>query len=787
MKNFKLSTTKMVGTLLFATISMTTALAQTTPKVEYFGISDVRLTRSAFKHAEDMDIQYLLALNPDRLLAPYLKGAGLTPKADNYTNWENTGLDGHIGGHYLSALSFMYAATGNEEIGRRLDYVLSELKRCQDTAGDGYLCGVPDGRKMWKEIEQGNVRAATFGLNDRWVPLYNIHKIYAGLRDAYLVAHREEAKDMLVKLTDWMERTTANLTDAQMQDMLRSEHGGLNETFADVAAITGDKRYLTLAHRFSHDIILNPLLKQEDKLTGIHANTQIPKVIGFKRIADIEKNDDWSKAADFFWHTVVNNRSITIGGNSVYEHFHPADNFEPMRTSEQGPETCNTYNMLRLTKMLYATSADAKYMDYYERALFNHILSTQDPVQGGFVYFTPMRSGHYRVYSQPQTSFWCCVGSGLENHARYGEMIYAHKGNDQLYVNLFIPSTLEWGDINIEQSTSFPDEEGTSVIVTSKKGKNKKFTLNIRVPEWVNEGELSLTINGKTEKVNIADGYVKVNRSWKDGDKLHISMPMHLRAIDMPDNSHNYSFLYGPIVLASRMGTQRQDGMFADDSRGGHIAQGPRLPLQNMPVVVGSTEDILSHITKTDGKMEFTLKGVSPENYEGMKLEPFYRIHESRYMVYWPVLSASEVAKRQEEVARQESIAQALEARTADKVTCGEQQPESDHFVKMEWSGTGNDGGVQWRETRQWFSYRMKTNGRKVTAVRIAFRPENNRDARVLINDTEIGLFSTADNGVIEIPVKADVIGKAETITLKIAKGNKDITPHIYEVRLIAE
>ena len=777
----------MVGTLLFATISMTTALAQTTPKVEYFGISDVRLTRSAFKHAEDMDIQYLLALNPDRLLAPYLKGAGLPPKADNYTNWENTGLDGHIGGHYLSALSFMYAATGNEEIGRRLEYVLSELKRCQDTAGDGYLCGVPDGRKMWKEIEQGNVRAATFGLNDRWVPLYNIHKIYAGLRDAYLVAHREEAKDMLVKLTDWMERTTANLTDAQMQDMLRSEHGGLNETFADVAAITGDKRYLTLAHRFSHDIILNPLLKQEDKLTGIHANTQIPKVIGFKRIADIEKNDDWSKAADFFWHTVVNNRSITIGGNSVYEHFHPADNFEPMRTSEQGPETCNTYNMLRLTKMLYATSADAKYMDYYERALFNHILSTQDPVQGGFVYFTPMRSGHYRVYSQPQTSFWCCVGSGLENHARYGEMIYAHKGNDQLYVNLFIPSTLEWGDINIEQSTSFPDEEGTSVIVTSKKGKNKKFTLNIRVPEWVNEGELSLTINGKTEKVNIADGYVKVNRSWKDGDKLHISMPMHLRAIDMPDNSHNYSFLYGPIVLASRMGTQRQDGMFADDSRGGHIAQGPRLPLQNMPVVVGSTEDILSHITKTDGKMEFTLKGVSPENYEGMKLEPFYRIHESRYMVYWPVLSASEVAKRQEEVARQESIAQALEARTADKVTCGEQQPESDHFVKMEWSGTGNDGGVQWRETRQWFSYRMKTNGRKVTAVRIAFRPENNRDARVLINDTEIGLFSTADNGVIEIPVKADVTGKAETLTLKIAKGNKDITPHIYEVRLIAE
>lgn len=765
--------------LLFA--STTTTMAQTEAKVECFGIDDVRLTASAFKHAEDMDIQYLLALNPDRLLAPYLKGAGLTPKAENYTNWENTGLDGHIGGHYLSALSYMYAATGNDEIGRRLDYMLSELKRCQGTAGDGYLCGVPDGRAMWKEIEQGNVRAATFGLNDRWVPLYNIHKTYAGLRDAYLIAHRNEAKDMLVKLTDWMERITANLSDAQMQDMLRSEHGGLNETFADVAAITGDKKYLKLAHRFSHDIILNPLLKHEDKLTGIHANTQIPKVIGFKRIADIEKNNDWSKAADFFWQTVVNNRSITIGGNSVFEHFHPADNFESMRTSEQGPETCNTYNMLRLTKMLYTTSADAHYMDYYERALYNHILSTQDPVQGGFVYFTPMRSGHYRVYSQPQTSFWCCVGSGMENHARYGEMIYAHNGKDELYVNLFIPSVLKWGDMSIEQTTAFPDEEATTITVNGK----RKFTLNVRVPEWVNVNEMSVTINGKGEKAYVKDGYIKVNRSWQTGDKVRITLPMHLRAIDMPDNSHNYSFLYGPIVLASRMGTQRQDGMFADDSRGGHIAQGPRIPLQNMPVIVGSTNEVLKHIAKTDGKLEFTLNGVSPENYEGMKLEPFYRIHESRYMVYWPVLSAAEVKQRQEEVARQEMAAQALDARTADKVTCGEQQPESDHFVKMSQSGMGNDDGRHWRETTAWFSYTMKTNGKKVTAVRIAFRPDNNRDARLLINDTEIGTISTSADGIIELPVKAGI--NADVITLKVAKGSKNITPHIYEIRLIAE
>ena len=310
--------------------------AQLPTKVESFPVRDVRLTASPFKHAEDMDIRYLLGIDPDRLLAPYLKEAGLSPKAENYTNWENTGLDGHIGGHYLSALSYMYAATGNKEIKARLDYMISELKRCQDAAGDGYLCGVPNGRKMWKEIEDGNIRASGFGLNDRWVPLYNIHKIYAGLRDATLQTGNKEAKEMLVKLTDWMIRLVSKLSDKQIQDMLRSEHGGLNETFADVAAITSDKRYLKLAHQFSHQTVLQPLLKQEDKLTGMHANTQIPKVIGFKRIADLEGNRDWSEAARYFWETVVNHRSITIGGNSVREHFHPADDFSSMLTSEQG-------------------------------------------------------------------------------------------------------------------------------------------------------------------------------------------------------------------------------------------------------------------------------------------------------------------------------------------------------------------------------------------------------------------------------------------------------------------
>lgn len=765
------------------------AYAQLPVKVESFPVSDVRLTASPFKHAEDMDIRYLLGLDPDRLLAPYLKGAGLEPKAENYPNWEDTGLDGHIGGHYLSALSYMYAATGHEEIKVRLDYVLGELKRCQDAAGDGYLCGVPDGRKMWREIEDGDIRAAAFGLNDRWVPLYNIHKTYAGLRDAWLQTGSADAKEMLVKLTDWMIRVTSKLSDEQIQDMLRSEHGGLNETFADVAAITGDGRYLKLARQFSHQTVLQPLLRHEDKLTGMHANTQIPKVIGFKRIADLEGNEDWSEAARYFWETVVKNRSITIGGNSVCEHFHPAEDFSSMMTSEQGPETCNTYNMLRLTKMLYATSADATYMDYYERALYNHILSTQDPVQGGFVYFTPMRSGHYRVYSQPQTSFWCCVGSGMENHARYGEMIYGHKDNN-LYVNLFIPSTLQWGEVKIEQCTAFPEEEGTTILVSPAKGK-KAFTLNFRLPEWANREELQLSVNDEVQQVTLKEGYVTLNRTWSDGDKVHLTLPMHLRTVGLPDGSSYYSFLYGPVVLAARMGNQNQDGLFADGSRMGHVANGLRLALQNMPVIVGDKEDIVSRLKKVDGRpLTFMLSGVYPDSYEGMTLEPFFRLYECRYMVYWAVESEPGLKERQEQLAEEERVRAALDARTADKVTCGEQQPESDHFVRMMNTRMGDDESVHWRDAEDgWFSYQMKSNGKNVSKARILYRVESGKDARVYVDGEEIGTVPAQQStglSVVEIEIPAALRLK-ESCEVKIGNGNEKVTPHIYEVRLVTE
>ena len=764
-------------TLTTALLTLAVLAAPLKQRIETFDISQVRLTDSRFLQNQKADICYLLALDADRLLAPYLKEAGLQPKAANYTNWENTGLDGHIGGHYLSALSYMYAATGNREIEQRMDYMLAELERCQQAAGDGYLSGVPGGRKIWQEIADGNIRAASFGLNDRWVPLYNIHKIYAGLRDAWLVGGREQARQMLIALTDWMVAEVSRLSDDQVQQMLVSEHGGLNETFADVYAITGDKKYLRLAHQFSDRRMLDPLLRGEDNLTGKHANTQIPKVIGYKRIADLEGLQDWDRASKFFWDVVIGQRSVSIGGNSMREHFNPTNDFSELLASEQGPESCNTYNMLRLTKMLYQTSADKAYMDYYERALYNHILSILNPVQGGFVYFTPMRSGHYRVYSQPQTSMWCCVGTGLENPARYGEMVYAHVGKD-LIVNLFIPSVLTWDDMVVRQENRFPQEPSTELTLQLKRARQMK--LRIRKPSWT-EG-MTVMVNGQSVKTAEEDGCLVVSRKWQDGDRVRVDMPMHLTAMTTPDGNPQYSFLYGPIVLAAKTGTDRQDGMYADDSRGGHIANGPQIPLTQLPAIVGDSATLLSHLQPVVGKpLTFRLTGLTLPAFEGMQLVPFYELYECRYQIYFPLYTAEQWKVRQGELAREEQARQQLETRTVDKVFCGEQQSESDHFFAASNSWNGSDNGVHWRRTRGVFGYQVKTVGARV--VRLSGVGDDRQQLSLMLDGRSLGTVAFDGKKMVEVALPEGLT--AETAKLEIAAVEGKETPRISEVRLL--
>lgn len=781
-------------TLLLLAFSVA-AHAQQSKPVSFFALQDVKLSESPFYTAMQTDKAYLLKMDADRLLAPYLKEAGLTPKADNYPNWENTGLDGHIGGHYVSALALMYASTADTEIKQKLEYMISELDRCQKANGSGYISGVPDGKRIWNEIQQVNIREGVFGLNDRWVPLYNIHKTFSGLRDAYLYAHSEKAKEMLVKLTDWMIDITHNLSDAQIQQMLVSEHGGLNEVFADVYAITGSKKYLDLAKRFSHRVILDPLLEKQDKLTGIHANTQIPKVIGFKRIADLDHNVQWSNAADFFWHNVTEKRSIAIGGNSVSEHFNPTDDFSGMIKSVEGPETCNTYNMLKLTKELYATHPEASYMDYYEKALYNHILSSQHSEKGGFVYFTPIRPGHYRVYSQPQTSFWCCVGSGMENHAKYGEMIYAHT-QDDLYVNLFIPSTVTWSEkeVQLVQEGTFPKQDET--VITVNPERKTIFSLKLRCPKWTEQKNVAVYLNGKKADVMVdTAGYIVINRKWKKGDKVVVQMPMHLSAEQLPDHSDYYAYTFGPVVLAASLGNEAQQGLFADDSRGGHVAHGTQLPLNTMPVLLGDKASVLGHASAfADAPLTFKLNGLYPqEKYAaGFTLKPFYEIEAERYIMYWPQADADKVEAMQQQKAKEEEQERILTNITVDKITLGEQQPEADHFVDTKDAYIGYMEDRHFRDARGWFSYKMRNTSANAKYLYISyFNADKGRSLNVEINGKKVTQKVTDGTSGVSPQYLLVAVPESEktkqTLTIKFSAAENTITSKIIEVRLLSD
>jgi len=783
---------KKAGLVVGSLILYTSAFAQQS-QLSLFDLKDVKLHKSMFEEAMHTDLDYIMEMDPDRLLAPFLREAGLEPKAESYPNWENTGLDGHIGGHYLTALAQMYASAGSEEALERLNYMIAELKKAQDANGNGYVGGIPESDRIWKEISEGKINAGGFSLNGGWVPLYNIHKTYSGLRDAYLIAGNEDAKQMLIDLTDWMIDITANLSEAQIQEMLASEHGGLNETFADVYKMTGDQKYLDLAYAFTQKQVLDPLENEKDILNGMHANTQIPKVIGFQTIAALDQNKDYHNAATYFWENVVNNRTVSIGGNSVREHFHPADDFSSMVSSVQGPETCNTYNMLKLSEKLFLADAEERYMDFYEQGLYNHILSSQHP-EGGFVYFTPMRPGHYRVYSQPETSMWCCVGSGLENHGKYNEMIYAHS-EDELYVNLFIASEVNWSakNFNLIQETDFPNSEETSFKIETRK--SQKLTINLRYPSWAGEG-FNVEVNGKEVKFDNKPGsFISINRKWKDGDRISMNLPMNISSERLPDDSNYESLKYGPLVLAAKTGKEDLKGLFADTSRGGHIAEGKKIPLSETPMFLLDNLDNLASKVKVDSKKElrFSAKSVLyPSEFQDLEFEPFYKVHDSRYVIYLPVQTPESLEAIQQKRKEQEIAERELEEKTIDYVSPGEQQPESDHFIKTENSNAGVNQDRHWRDATGWFSYEFKATNNEAARIRLTyFGQDSDRKFKILVNGELVAReHLKGENGAefftkdYELPKKI-VEQENDTLTIRFEAETGSRTAGIYGVRLM--
>lgn len=786
----KLLKNTLYATLFLGIASVASVAAQS---LTAFDLATVKLDNGPFLEAQQTDLQYMLSLDVDRLLAPFLRDAGILTPVESYGNWENTGLDGHIGGHYLSALALMYAATENAEILKRLNYMVKKLAECQAKNGNGYVGGIPNGKVIWEDIRLGKIESDNFSLNHRWVPLYNIHKLFAGLYDAAVVGKNAEAKHVFIELCDWFVGLTSNFSEDQIQLMLKSEHGGLNEVFAQATELTGDQKYLVLAKKMSHKIILDPLLNKSDQLTGLHANTQIPKVIGFKRIADVTHDKQWSDAAAFFWNTVVDHRTVSIGGNSVREHFHPATDFSSMVESNQGPETCNTYNMLKLTKALFLSKPDAKYMDYYERAVYNHILSSQHP-KGGFVYFTPMRPRHYRVYSSVNESFWCCVGSGLENHTKYGEMIYARSGND-VYVNLFIASTLQWNEhgMTLKQETTFPFNEDSKITVNLEK--KSKFRILLRYPGWVKEGTLKILVNGKPVKINASPlSYVSLEREWKNGDVISITLPMHTVVEQLPDSSSWASFVHGPIVLAVATDSTDLKGLRSDGSRMGHVAEGKFYPMEEAPGILTNDKQWIKEVKPVSGKpLTFSIPStVYPERYSGLQLVPFFSLHDQRYMIYWPTTTATELKKMKEAMASKSRVREALKSRTVDEVKPGEQQPEVEHSFDGKATEAGSTDGESWRFAREWMSYVLTHDRSSDLILRVMHgREVRHRKFIVSVNDVSLqgNTQSPSDNEnvLIEYKIPKEVITSSSDGKLHVrftADAGSD-TGRVFSVALL--
>ncbi|CAN5570738.1 glycoside hydrolase family 127 protein [soil metagenome] len=689
------------------------------PAAELFSLGDVRLLDGPFRDAQETDRDYLMQLDPDRLLAWFRKEAGLKPKGEVYPGWESRGLAGHTLGHYLSALAHMWQATGDQRLKSRVDYIVSELAICQDKNGGGYVGAIPDGQKLFAAVSAG---AATpgdaFNLHGMWSPWYTQHKIFAGLIDAYSLCENKQALDVVVGFADWCDHTVSHFDETQMQNMLKVEHGGMAESLARIYAITGQSRYLTLAEKFRHHAVFDPIAAGRDSLDRIHANTQIPKFIGYELIYQLTGDESWKKAAQNFWTFVVHDRSFSLGGNSTREHFFPVSDFHAQVLEFQGPETCNTYNILKLSEQLFSDKPSAEIADFYERGLYNHVLAALLPHQpGAFTYFTTMRPGGFRGYSKPFDDFWCCVGTGMENPARFGEFIYAHS-NDKLLVNLFIPSELKWNDVTVRQETQFPEESQTRLTVAL--ASPKTFTLAVRYPNWVAPGALRISINGQPSNVAAQPGsYVSITREWRNGDQMVVDFPMAIHVELLPHSSEYASIFYGPILLAGALG---KDGMQDADFRAQVVDPAKGLPLYKVPVITADARDIPPHVRPVPGKaMQFKLSDIVLPGE--MTLLPFYALHQQRYEVYWQLMSQEQYAMRREVQRKKDEEQELLMSLMVDQVSPGEQQPEVDHGLQSEKSQTGTFRNRGWRDARDGgsFSYTFKVSPDEPMVLRCTY------------------------------------------------------------------
>jgi len=728
-----------------------------TRKASPFPLADVRLLDGPFKDGQDLAIEYLLALEPDRLLANFRSSAGLQPKSPHYGGWESQGVSGHCGGHYLSGCSLAYASTGDPRLLERVQYMVDELAACQAAGGDGYVAAIPDGRKVYAEVAAGNIRSAGFDLNGCWVPNYTLHKLFAGLRDAYRLCGNQKALEVERKLADWFEGVHSQLSDAQMQQIMVAEHGGINETLADLYADTGDDRYLKLSHRFHHKAILEPLAQGQDILPGKHANTQVPKLVGLATRYELEGDLHDRAAAEFFWDRVVNHHSYVTGGHCNYEHFGPPDQLND-RLSPFTTETCNIYNMLKLTSHVFSWTADAHVADFFERALLNQIRSSQHP-DGRVIYNLSLQPGHHKEYQSKFDGFTCCVGTGMENHVKYGEGIYFHDAAG-IWVNLFIASEVRWKakNLTLRQETAWPESDSTTLTVLCEAP--SQWTLRLRHPHWATEG-IQITVNDQPVAIESRpSSYVEITRIWKPGDVLKLAFPMPLRTESMPDNPQRIAIFHGPTVLAADLGP-------VADPRANEPSYVPALLTKGRPIA-----EWVRPLAEQPG----CFATVSAGKPRDVVLRPFHRLHDRRYTVYLDVFTEQEWAEREAMIQAEQERVRRLAARTVDRLRIGEMQPERDHNLQGEKTSTGEHAGRKWRHAVDggWFEFQMKVVPDQPQVLICTYWGDDvGREFEILVDGTEIASQKLERNEPgkffdVEYPLPAELLAGKEAITVRL-------------------
>ncbi len=762
-------------------------------QVQPFELRDVRLLDSPFKQAMETDKTYLLQLEADRLLSWFRKEAGLAPKGQVYPGWESQGVAGHALGHYLSAVAQMWQATGDEMLLQRVNTIVDELAACQQANGNGYVGAIPNGKKIFAEIAAGDIRATNgFTLNGGWVPWYTMHKLFAGLLDAYQLSGNDKAKDVALRLADWAESVVKDLPEDKMQLMLSVEQGGMAESLAELYALTGEPRYLALAKKFRHRAVFDPAAAGRDALTGRHANTNIPKFIGYQRIYELTGEPEWGRAARNFWTFVARDRSFVIGGNSTHEYFFPIERFPQQVDAPQGPETCNTYNMLKLSAVLFQEKPDAAVMDFYERAVYNHILASEHPHEpGSVVYYTTMRPGGYRGYSRPFSDFWCCVGTGMENHARYGHMIYARAGMDRLFVNLFIPSELQWKDagLSLTQDTTFPNEPRTRLRF--KLDQPRRLTIAIRYPGWVEPGALKLTVNDSAVTITARPGeYAEVTREWKNGDVLNVELPLKIRIEMLPHSDDYAAILYGPVVLAGQLG---RESLTEADLHRQIIDVRKTLPVAQTPVFLAAADEVAAHIEPVAGQ-PLTFRTTNLAKPADVTLAPFYATHDQRYAIYWQLTTPAKYEADLRARAEQEKRLLGLAARTVDRVAPGEQQPEVDHKLQSEKSTSGHHLDRGWRDAREggWFSYELKVPPDRPVNLLVTYWGEETgpRTFDILIDGQKIATQTLRQDKPgeffdLEYRIPVELTRGKEKVTVRFQAHPDNLAGGIFDLRIV--